>query len=69
MSYSRRKVMKALQTRGFAIVRQGGRHTIIRSPDGAEIAIPRHRELSRGTARGIANDANIDWAEFKGEIS
>ena len=69
MSFSRRKVLKALRAHGFVIVRQGGRHTIVRSEEGTEIAIPRHRELRRGTARGIAEDAGVDWDRFKVEIS
>jgi len=69
MSYARRKVIKALQSRGFAILREGGRHTVVRSPDGRELVIPRHRELKRGTVRGIAEDAGVDWDEFKADVS
>ncbi len=69
MSYARRKVMKALRSRGFEVVRDGKRHTIVRGEDGMEIAIPRHTELKRGTVRGIAEDANVDWNEFKADIS
>ncbi len=61
--------MKALADRGFGVVRDGGRHTIVRGPDGTEIAVPRHKELKRGTVRGIAEDANVDWEEFKTDIS
>jgi len=69
MSFSQRKVLKALRHYGFEIVRQGGKHTIIRRSNGIEIAIPRHKELQRGTVRSIAEDAGIDWREFKGEVS
>ena len=69
MSYPRRRVLKALKARGFAVAREGRRHTIVRGADGTEIAVPRHQELKRGTVRGIAEDANVDWDEFKVEIS
>ncbi len=69
MSFSRRKVLQALRDRGFVAVREGRRHTIVRSQSGTEIAIPRHRELKRGTVRGIAEDADMDWEEFREQIS
>ena len=69
MSYSRRKVMKALGALGFLDVREGGRHTIVRSEDGNVIGIPRHRELRRGSVRGIAEDAGVDWNDFQADIS
>ena len=69
MSFSQRKVLKALRERGFEVVREGGRHTIIRGLDGKEIAIPRHKELKRGTVRGIAEDAGVEWKQFRTEIS
>ena len=69
MSYARRKVLKALKDHGFAAVREGKRHTIVRGPDGTEIAVPRHNDLRRGTVRGIAEDAGVDWNKFKAEIA
>lgn len=69
MSYQRVKVIRALQARGFTIIREGGRHTIVGRPASVSIAIPRHRELNRFTVKGIAEDAGVDWDEFKREIS
>ena len=69
MSFDRRKVLKALRERGFEVVREGGRHTIVGRRDGARIAVPRHRELNRLTVRGIAEDAGADWETFKREVS
>lgn len=69
MSFSQRKVLKALRGYGFSVVREGARHTIVRGEDGTEIAIPRHRELQRGTVRGIAEDAKLDWEQFRMEVS
>lgn len=69
MSFDRRKVPKALAARGFAIMREGGRHTVVRGPNGEVIAIPRHRELNRFTVKGIAEDAGTEWNTFKKEVS
>lgn len=51
------------------VVREGAKHTIVQGEDGTEIAIPRHRELQRGTVRGIAEDAKLDWEKFRTELS
>jgi len=69
VSFSQRKVLKALRKLGFLVVREGGRHTIVRGSDGTEIAIPRHKELARGTVRSIAEDAAVDWEQFRADIS
>ncbi len=69
MSFSRRKVLEALPKRGCVVVREGKRHTVIRSQGGMEIAIPRHNELRRGTVRGIVEDVGLEWEEFKADIS
>lgn len=61
--------MKALRSRGFEVVREGGRHTVMRGLDGVQIVIPRHRELNRFTVRGIAEDADVDWDEFRKDIA
>ncbi|HVX83495.1 MAG TPA: type II toxin-antitoxin system HicA family toxin [Phycisphaerae bacterium] len=70
MSFQSRKVLRALMARGFYVLREGSNHTIVRrDSDGAQIAIPRHRELKRGTVRGMAADAKVDWEEFRREVS
>lgn len=69
MSFDRRKVLKALARQGYVVIREGGRHTIVRGPSGQTIAIPRHRELNRLTVKGIAEDAGAVWTAFKKEVS
>jgi predicted RNA binding protein YcfA (HicA-like mRNA interferase family) len=70
MSFQTRKVLKALLRRGFRVLREGANHTIVRrDADGVQIAVPRHREIKRPTARGMAMDAKVDWDEFKREVS
>ena len=52
------------------MLREGSNHTIVRrDADGVQIAVPRHRELKRGTVRNIAADANVEWETFKQEVS
>lgn len=70
MSFQTRKVLQALRQRGFYVLREGSNHTIVRrDSDGAQIAVPRHRELHRGTVRGMAMDARADWAEFQRDVT
>lgn len=70
MSFDQRKVLRALKRFGFDVHREGGRHTIVkRGSDGVQIAVPRHRELARGTVRGMAEDAGVEWEQFRKEIS
>lgn len=70
MSFDRRKVVRALKVFDFEFFREGGNHTIVRrAADGMQIAVPRHRQLARGTVRGMAEDAGVDWERFRKEIS
>jgi predicted RNA binding protein YcfA (HicA-like mRNA interferase family) len=70
MSFQSRKVLRALLSRGFHVLREGGNHTIVRrDSDGVQIAVPRHRDLKRGTVRGIAVDAKAEWEQFRRDVS
>ncbi len=70
MSFKARKVTRTLAKHGFYVLREGGNHTIVRrDSDGVQIAIPRHGDINRYTAKGIASDAKIDWNAFKREVS
>ena len=63
-------MIRALTRRGFVVLREGANHTIMRrATDGAQIVVPRHRELKRGTVRGIAADAGAEWEEFRREVT
>ena len=69
MSFQSRKVLAALLRRGFRVLRQGSNHTIIRrDADGVQIAVPRHRDLKRGTVRGMAVNAKADWDDFRRDV-
>lgn len=69
MSFARRKVMAALSRRGFKVLREGGGHTVVEGPEGQQLPVPRHTEISRGTARSIARQARVEWKNFQREIS
>ena len=57
----RRFLLKHLNRHGCIIVREGGRHTIVKNPvNGAESQVPRHREIKTATARGICKDLGIE---------
>jgi predicted RNA binding protein YcfA (HicA-like mRNA interferase family) len=64
MSYSRKKVLKALHDKGCRFLREGSRHTMLANVAGGHVEVPRHRDIKRGTARSIARQAGIEWHEF-----
>ncbi len=62
---SGRECVRALQKIGFYIVRQRGSHVMLRRDQPyAEVVIPEHRELDRGTLRAIIRQAGITVDEF-----
>ena len=65
MSYNRRKLIAALERAGMVFVREGGGHTIVSGPNGRKTSIPRHGDVNRVTARKIAKQLGIDWAEVE----
>jgi predicted RNA binding protein YcfA (HicA-like mRNA interferase family) len=57
--------IKALAKAGFVIVRQHGSHVIVRRTDPfAQIVVPDHKELDRGTLRAIIRQAGLTVEEF-----
>lgn len=62
---SGRDCVGALQKRGFCFKRQAGSHIILRrdSPF-AQVVVPDHKELDRGTLRAILRAAGLDVDEF-----
>ena len=62
---SGRDCVKALERAGFLLKRQEGSHIILRrdSPF-AQVVVPDHRELDRGTLRGIIRQAGLSVDEF-----
>lgn len=62
---SGRDCVKALEKIGFYFKRQEGSHMILRrgSPF-AQIVVPDHKELDRGTLRAIVRHASLSVEEF-----
>jgi predicted RNA binding protein YcfA (HicA-like mRNA interferase family) len=65
-SVSGRECVRALELAGFVLKRQTGSHMILRrdSPF-AQVTVPDHRELDRGTLRAILRQAGISVDEFQ----
>ena len=64
-SISGRACAKALGGVGFYLKRQRGSHLILRRDcPFAQVVVPDHRELDRGTLRAIIRQADITVDEF-----
>ncbi len=56
----RRKLLKHLRQHGCFILREGKRHTVFRNPaNESQSAVPRHREVESGLARGICQQLDV----------
>ena len=68
-TFSGKDVVRILSRKfGFSFVSQKGSHTKLRKTVGTKIIttiIPLHKELARGTLRGILDMAEIDEKEFR----
>lgn len=57
--------VKALTKKGFYFKRQEGSHIILRRDDPfAQVVVPNHKELDKGTLRSIIRMANLSVDEF-----
>jgi predicted RNA binding protein YcfA (HicA-like mRNA interferase family) len=57
--------VKALEKAGFAVYRQRGSHlTLVRHDPKAQITVPNHKELDRGTLRAVIRQAGLSVDEF-----
>ncbi|MDA0747714.1 MAG: type II toxin-antitoxin system HicA family toxin [bacterium] len=57
--------VQALLRAGFVLKRQKGSHIILRRDDPfAQVVVPDHRELDRGTLRAILRQTDIQVADF-----
>ena len=62
---SGRQCIKALGYIGFYIKRQEGSHIILRRDEPfAQVVVPDHNELDRGTLRAIIRAAGLSVVEF-----
>lgn len=62
---SGRECVKALERAGFRFRRQEGSHVILRHDNPfAQVVVPDHRELDRGTLRSILRFAGLTVDQF-----
>jgi predicted RNA binding protein YcfA (HicA-like mRNA interferase family) len=62
---SGRECVRALEKVGFNRIRQQGSHIILRrSEPFAQVVVPDHDELDRGTLRAIIRQAGLSVDEF-----
>ena len=62
---SGQECVKALAKKGFYLKRQEGSHMILRREDPfAQVTIPNHKELDRGTLRSIIRQTGLSVDEF-----
>jgi len=64
---SGRECAKALNAVGFYLKRQDGSHLVLRRDDPfAQVVVPDHKELDRGTLRAIIRQTGLSVDEFVG---
>jgi predicted RNA binding protein YcfA (HicA-like mRNA interferase family) len=57
--------VRALERAGFYLKRQRGSHIILRRDDPfAQVVVPEHKQLDRGTLRAIIRQAGLNVDEF-----
>ena len=62
---SGRKCVRALERAGFYLKRQTGSHLVLRRDEPfAQVVVPDHRVLDRGTLRAIIRQAGLSVDEF-----
>ncbi len=62
---SGKECIKALGKAGFYVLRQRGSHIILRRDElFAEVVVPNHQELDKGTLRAIIRQVGLGVDEF-----
>ena len=60
-----RECIRALEKADFYVKRQQGSHVVLRRDDPfAQVVVPDHKELDRGTLRGIIRQADLSVNDF-----
>ena len=62
---SGRDAVRAFESLGWEFVRQSGSHMIlVREGENVTLSIPDHREVAKGTLRGLIRSAGLTVVEF-----
>jgi len=57
--------IKALEKIGFAVYRQKGSHiTLVREDPAAQVTVPNHKTIAKGTLRNIIRQVDLTVDEF-----
>jgi len=64
---SGKEARRALERLGFVFKRQSGSHVILRRGNRGCV-VPMHREINRGTLKGILEQAGVSVEEFKAAL-
>jgi predicted RNA binding protein YcfA (HicA-like mRNA interferase family) len=64
-----RKTVRAFEKLGWQVARQRGSHIVmVREGEAATLSIPDHKEVGKGTLRGLIRAAGITVDEFTGKL-
>lgn len=60
------EIVKAFAKIGYMVNHQTGSHIIVRhaAPPNRHLSVPNHREVAKGTLRGLIRDAGLTVEEF-----
>ncbi len=62
---SGKQCIKALEKAGFIVYRQRGSHiTLVRDDPQAQLTVPNHKTVAKGTLRSIIRQAELTVDEF-----
>jgi predicted RNA binding protein YcfA (HicA-like mRNA interferase family) len=64
---SGKEVRRALERLGFVFKRQNGSHAVLRRGNRGCV-VPMHREISRGTLKGLLEQAGVSIEELMDEL-
>jgi predicted RNA binding protein YcfA (HicA-like mRNA interferase family) len=62
-----RKLIAALERKGFEVVRITGSHHVLHHEDGRRTVVPVHgsKEIKRGLLKAILHDCRLEWEELQ----
>ncbi len=64
-SLSGREVVKAFESLGWMLDQQNGSHIVlVKAGERASLCVPDHKEIRKGTLRGLIRTANLTVDEF-----
>ncbi len=62
---SGREVVRVFEQFGWSVARQAGSHIILtKAGENATLSVPDHREVAKGTLRGLIRSAGLTVDEF-----